>query len=403
VTFYSKSNFNSRGAAGSKFSSMRMRRQNPVLRGGINLFAKIKSFRPGKLLKTEKFSRSKKVSPERSLTNRLNGPKGKYRRRYGFIFKFFKFLLRQYKIFLTGFIVAFTLVGLNLLFRTDYFEVKEIRFEGVEQIEKEKLEQIADKYKGKNIYTIDLDEFEKDVDDLSVYIKGVYARKHLPSKIIVEITERYPREVFINFDGVYLVDKDNYVVSAPMQQSITFTDEEWEAYYSQDVNLKIVQERVKSDLDEEGQKNFDYKKIEAETKQKALAEIKAEMNQIIINHFNSIDKQINESDFAGFQRIYFYENAKYKEGDIIDNKALTYTVKVLEFFDNQEELTVSETIWESKFSLTVRTLEGKIFTFGANRDIDSQINDLEVVLEELKSSNKKYTRIDLRAEIIGVK
>lgn len=390
-------------------AARRMRRQNPVFK----ITSKVKGL-AGRLSLSN-------FRPQASLSNKLSGEKGQYKRRYSFIFKFFRLFLRQYKILINILLLAAGAGFLYLILQTDYFQVKEIRFEGIEQTERSKLEEIAAKYKGKNIYTLNLDKFEEDVSGLSVYIKEVHAEKYLPSKIVVKVTERYPKVVYVNFNGVLLIDKDNYVVASPINQSINFTDEEWKAYYSQDVNLKIVQERVQVNLEQESvdgeqeqeqveeqeqgedQEEFDYSKIEDKVKREALDEIKTEMTQIIKAHFTSLNEQINTSEYAGLQRIYLYDDADYKEGDVINDKTLTYTTQVIEHFDRQEELTIKEIIWESRFSLTIHTLEEKIFVFGTNREIDDQLDDLDVVLSELQANHQDYKKIDLRAEIIGVK
>jgi len=365
---------------------------------------------------TRKPSRNRR-SPLTWIKNRLprirgrgkgqaKGSTSSFKRRYRFIFTFFKFILRQYKFFLIIFLGLGIFVFARLMTKTDYFKVKEIRFEGVEQIEQEKLEEIAAKYKGKNIYSVSLSDVEKDVDALSVYIKEVYARKQLPSKLVVEITERYPRFVYIDFDGVYLVDKDNYVVAIPLEQKVSFSKEEWEAYYSQDTELEIIKQRIIANMElEEGEaeEEFDYSTVSIEEKTAVLQEIKNEINQVINAHFKDVNEQMNKTDFAGLQRIYYYGNSQYKEGDVLDNEALVYTIEALEFFDRRDDLSVTETIWESKFSLRVSTLENKTFIFGVNRDIEDQLSDLEIVLAELSTAGKSYSRIDVRAEITSVR
>lgn len=361
----------------------------------------------------------------------------KYKRRYWFVFTAVQAILKRakYLILIIGAILF--ILFFYALTQTNLFKVKEIRFEGVSQIDQSKLAQIATKYKGKNIYMVNLTTLEKDTAKTSVYIKSVYARKEIPSRLVVEIKERYPNLVLITLDGVYLVDKDNVVIAIPIKKQISFTDDEWQAYYTQNTELEIVKKRVEANLqkaktttggttgaatgtngatassstgqttidsqylDDKGK--FDYSKVPAKEKENALKEIKKEMDQIMASHFKELDQQVNSAEYAGLTRMYVYQNTDYKEGKRIDSSMLAYTIKVLDYFNREQQFTITGVIWQTEFTLHIKTAEKKDFYFGLNRDIDTQIRDLDILMKHLVETKQKYKMIDLRTENITVK
>lgn len=336
----------------------------------------------------------------------------KTHRKYAPVIRFFQAILKRIK-FLGYLGIILILAGFGyLVVKTPFFKVDQIRFEGVEQIDTNKLQPIADKYKGKNIYTVNLSDVEKDVSNLSVYIESVYAKKELPSKIIVEVNERHPKYVLVNFDGVYLVDEQKYLVAKPISDKIAFDQDEWEAYSSNNPNMKAVKARMKAEFEaqkkdetqstDSSEEQFDFSKIPTKDKREVLNQIKTEVAEVIKSHFDSLDKKINKSEYAGLQRIYFYENFDYLEGDQIDNKKLDYSFKAVSYLDSRDDLAVSKAAWQSKFSLTIQTVEKKTFVFGVNRDIDTQISDLDTLLKKFELENQKYTKIDTRAELVTV-
>lgn len=332
----------------------------------------------------------------------------RYKRRYSFVFAILEKLASLSKYLTIPLAVLFFVGTFYLVFQTDYFKVDKITFEGVEEVETSRLQEIAKEYKGKNIYSVDLTKLENDVQGLSVYIKSVYARKMLPNKLVVEVDERSPKLVILNFSGVYLVDADEYIISHPVDEQISFTDDEWEIYTTENLDVSIIEDRIVANLKEENEdfdeEKFDYKKdVDEKTKRKVHQEIRDEMNQAIQSYFESLDALVSREDFAGLPRVYFYERGNFNEGEQIEPDRLNLTSDAIDFLNSYEEFSVIKTSWITPFSLQVYTLEEKEFVFGINRDPQLQLEDLGIILNELDMQKKDFQRIDVRSDIIRVK
>ena len=287
------------------------------------------------------------------------------------------------------------------------------------------LEQVAREYKGRNIYSVDLDKLENEVGGISIYIKDVYAKKHLPGRIEIYIKERYPNYVILNYDGVYLVDNEFVITNIPIRQEIGFSKEELDTYAKNDFNSDVTKERLFSKLKsgeleiklqdvllpdveiENGEEvkieDIDFSKVPEDEKLKELQKLKTEIDAIIAEHFKSLEQQVNESEYAGLKRIYFKKNGDYQEGQTAEVVRLQIYAKIYEYFSTEEKYSISKATWTSDYTLQIEFVEGKVILFAYNRDTDQQLEDLEVVLEELRSSGKDFNRIDLRTETIGVK
>jgi len=333
---------------------------------------------------------------------------GKYKRKYSVVFSFAKSVAGFLKYLTIPLTILLFIGTLYLAFRTSYFHIDKITFEGIKEVNTEQLEEVAAKYKEKNIYSVNLTELEREVQNLSVYIKNVYARKILPNKLIVEVDERNPELVIINFSGVYLVDADEFIIAHPMEEAINFTEDEWLVYSTNRLDASIIKDRIIANLKEKGEDfeedDFDYDVEVNETeKQRIQQEIRGEMNQAIKIHFDSLDAAVSQEDFAGLPRVYFYERGEFEEGIQIEASRLNLTSEAISFLDSYEESSVIRAAWLTPFSLYVYTLEGKEFVFGSNRDPDLQLEDLDIILNELKTQKKGFQRIDVRSDIIRVK
>ncbi|MBN1331579.1 FtsQ-type POTRA domain-containing protein [Candidatus Dojkabacteria bacterium] len=403
----------------------------------MKLFFRNKNSRQRSSLKTPSRQKFKRARQKRSgrigigLFRKKSQPrKSSYKRRYSFIFAGFNYIFKRIgTIAAVGFVISLVVV-FRLIINTDYFDVKEIHVIGVEKTDQTKFEEIARNYKGKNIYSVDLNKLEKDVSAVSIYIKDVYAKKYLPDRIEITIKERYPSFVILNYDGIYLVDEEYIVTNIPFKQEIGFSQAELDAYTKNDIESDIIKEKIfakikagelelelqgilaetskfktgqAEDLEEIKIEDIDFAKIDQKIKLEELDALKSEINGITAEHFASLEQIVNESEYAGLRRIYFDKNGNYEEGQVVEEGRLVIYDKVDDYFADNEDLTIAKSTWTSDYTLRVDFLEKKTILFASNREIERQLDDLEVVMEELRSSGKDFKRIDLRTETIGVK
>lgn len=343
-----------------------------------------------------------------------------YRRKYNWIFLAIDFLRYRLGVILGGFGVVFLLVVLRLVFTTDYFEVESVKVIGIEKTDQAKLEEVVKKYKGQNIYSIDLGKLEKEISEISIYIKEVYAKKYLPDKIEVEVVERFPDIVVVNFDGVYLLDSEYVVTNYPIEQVIRFTDSEIDAYSKNDLEAEVLIERVSSRIRRENnadendivvseseeedlqEEEFDYESVDKEIKLDELQKLKQEIDAIVYEHFFSLNEQISQAEYAGLPRVYIYGNNNLVEGDRFDKYQIKTAIKVSEYFEANEDRVIVRMAWLSDYSFEVKFDDDRVLVFGIERSIESQLSDYEVVKKELVYNGKDYTLMNLSTPTIGV-
>ncbi len=374
--------------------------------------------------------KSEKKNYYASVIYKRNNKKFKSRnflkRKFPYLFKFFRNLFKFFKERFVAVLFFLSILFLYLFLKTNFFVVNQITFVGVKQIPKEKLEAIAKNYKGKNIYSVNLSDIEKDVYNSSVYVDYVYAKKFLPSKIVINIEEKNPFLIILNFDGVYLIDSNGEIIANPIQDKISFDSEELEIITTNNLELEIVKNRIianasdkeiyswlkddvdKKDIDfdnlesKEIKELLDYSKIDEGLKKRTFDEIRNEIFQIINEHFAKLNEQINTSDYASLQRVEFYQNYDFKNGDKIDWQYTNCMDKILTFFDKTGNYSIKSAVWKTQYSFEVSTIENKTFVFGLNRAIDEQIYDLETILKILKEQSKDFNKIDVRSKIIAI-
>lgn len=131
-----------------------------------------------------------------------------------------KFVRRRIKQILTSLllIIVFVLWGIYALLQSDFFNLKEIQVNGIQQITQEEIIQASRLIKERNLFKYNLKEIEAKIIE-HPYVEAVNVTRKLPKEISIDITERSEYAIiaymgsylFIDIQGVVLKVQDSYI------------------------------------------------------------------------------------------------------------------------------------------------------------------------------------------------
>lgn len=122
-------------------------------------------------------------------------------------------------------------VCLNVVLKSEYFEVSVIKIEGaVSFVSEEDMKQIAEEnLYNKNIFLVNASVLSDILKDNFLGARSIFVKKNLPNEIFIKVLERKPIAVIYNRDAEnkYLVDEDGYVLGIVDTEKISFPQIEY--------------------------------------------------------------------------------------------------------------------------------------------------------------------------------
>jgi hypothetical protein len=235
-------------------------------------------------------------------------------------------------------------------------------------------------------------------------LKDVYVEKVPPNKIIIHVIERFPKAVLINLQGAFLVDQENIVVKILSKtEGLELGQDEIDILAGfGNYDMKIVEERVKKDLSEEEQEEFDFAEVDDEEKEETFNIISNELRDVVNEYFLRNSKSVSSTEFANLNRVFIYENTLYEIGNDVRETFLKLPDEVSAYFRQQEAFTVEKMLWQDQFTLLVTTIEGKNFIFSDRRELWLQIDDLTYILGYIREEGSDFNTIDLTSAVVSV-
>ena len=138
------------------------------------------------------------------------------------------------QVFFPALLLALTLFALlrggNWLLTSPYFEIREVRWEGLKRLRPDLLSGRLEPLTGRNIFRVSLIRAVERLEE-EPWIKQVAVHRELPHRVVISVQERKPFAVLTRPGGDYLVDEEG-VVLKPVQipsdsdRSLTRLEEE---------------------------------------------------------------------------------------------------------------------------------------------------------------------------------
>lgn len=355
------------------------------------------------------------------------------------------------KFFFT-FVIAGGLIffGRYFLFSSK-FDIKTVEIKGCKNIEREFVESKFSGIIGRNIFFIRASSLKEEVENYSPFIKSVKVEKHLPSSVTITLQERDPYFVWMNLSGCYLIDSEGIVLEIisdfenleVLQEDIDllkgygnlrgFDDEESnedQGEESEDVDSLTSLEQdpstdstdstdstsslqagslqagslqlgsAKLTTSRSGQAGQDEIEEEELTQEEKYELVEINRNEVVsrVDRFWEIKLELIPEKYNIYPFIYSYEQRDYTVLESLDLSIISATKKCLDIDFIVED--VMRYIWESEFRFVINFKLMRKIVFSTRRDIDSQKEDLRVLIDKLKKDGKNFYYIDLSSDII---
>lgn len=294
---------------------------------------------------------------------------------------------------------------------SDYFRITKITTIGSQSIPKEQISHEIEPFIEKGIFLTNSNSIKNKLINTFPSYKFVTVKKIFPNELIINITEKQPILLYLNLNGIYLVNEDGVISEVILQDKINFANDQLDIITgAKGIDSKLVLERLKSEyqekeagLESEGEEiEFIYDNISQEEKFATLNTIQKELFEqaktIIASHLEDFD----ETMYAELEKVYAFNNNVYKEGDFIDKDRLVVTREIEQFFSKENDK-ISEILWEGRFVVKVVTESGKVAIFGVKRNISEQIEDYLIITAQLQREERNFNEIDLSSRKVSVK
>lgn len=102
-------------------------------------------------------------------------------------------------------LICLLAVGLFMFTKSDFFMVKEVRTEGLNNVAEEEVIKLLGAVKGQNVFLVDTLALAQRIK-LHPLIDTAVVRKELPTTLVLNIQERLPVALILNKEGVVEVD-----------------------------------------------------------------------------------------------------------------------------------------------------------------------------------------------------
>lgn len=279
-------------------------------------------------------------------------------------------------------LIILPIVALYLFLRnTSIFDVKEVTLISDNQENFQKVLNIIEEYKGKNILFVPDQEVEGKIKDAVPAIHTVFINKTLAGKLKVEVIEDVPVYYEANNTGIYLINQSGEVMKVIAPEYILKFDETEELVKDNKLPYDSDQVRVKylSKFPEEERNDIIWKDVPREEKEETLNLMKSEVNQKIADSVNKLSEQIKGDEFRNLIGSYIPNDQRYQVGDQLSLESLNFISIVLDFVKSKN-FVVEKVVWESDYSLEVILENNPSILFSIKRGYTAQFSDLNTLI-----------------------
>jgi len=305
-------------------------------------------------------------------------------------------------LIIAGIVIAVA-ISLYLLHDNQVYVVKDIEISGTKQISQDAIMAEIGSLQGKSMFSFSEGALEDELTEKFPYIKLVQVRKNLPSRVTVEIEERFPVVAYINMSGVFLIDEERIVVNRlAVKDQLTFTADEGLVINGfGDPDANYVYEYYLSKIEKEAdRKAVKWAEISLEDKKRTLDDFKNSLQVRVNSALNNNITALLGSEFTQLPRVMGYDSLVYDIGSGFPSFKFDASQSIKNYLD-KEGLQFSEMAWSSDFTLVVKLVSNIELWFSSTRSIDDQLKALTVVREQADLTNVSV--IDLRSELVSVR
>jgi cell division septal protein FtsQ len=320
-------------------------------------------------------------------------------------------LLFKYKKIFFGILLFLIIILLSYVFlsfiRNESFFLRNITIIGNKSLSKEELISELNSYSNQHLFFIRSNNIKAQLYNSFSTIQDVKIIKSWPNNIIITITERDPKLVYVNIQGAYVVDQEGKILEIFANDTIAFQNENINIIRGLgNPNADYVKERYYIDnpiTEESESEDNSWDTIPLKDKINTLNTIKKELTEKVEQLLSDYSAILSTTNYANLPRLYAYDNNSYKLFDTIDFNYISSTIEIYSFFSQSQEFIINKGVLESKYSILIEFTNGKKVIFGTKRQLSKQLDDFQIIIAKLDSEGINYSRIDLSSEKISVR
>lgn len=299
-------------------------------------------------------------------------------------------------------LIVFFVLGILGMFyfafgNSTYWKITEIEYVGIENLQKKELDASLNEFFNENIFFLKPSLIEIKLKDEFIQIKNVKAEKIYKNKIVVYIEEKVPHYIYQNFNGIYLFDKEGSVLkNTKLNDYIEYKQIDYElARGFGDLNGDYVEDRVFLELEPEQIEDFTIEEFNTEIKENILDGIINERQTNFNNRLDIVDEHLGEYGGFNVPVIKAWEEKIYEVGEIRNKEESWFLGQASATIEEKTNFRVLSSLWDGDLRLLNTINTGTEVIMSPSRDLDIQIEDLELIINKLEKPVEEVKFIDL--------
>lgn len=357
-----------------------------------------------KRLRRSNSSRSRIPKRRKSLSI-IRGLKAKQRKLEFYLKGLISVLVRNkiFKVLVSMLVLISAIFFIRQILFSPTFDISNIEIQGVQELERSSISNNLSHLYGRNVFLVRASSLQSVIGGFSPFIKEVKVEKILPDKIIILIEEREPIFLWVNLSGAYQVDTEGVVLDVIVDfEDLDISDEDIDLLKGYGNIKEFEEEQEGGEESGEGEGNEE----EVGDSQSGGGEVEylqmiEEDRREIVSRVERYWEQNLETipeDYKRFPFVYSYEKGNLELLDNLDPLLVSSTKIGLEIdFIGEEIITY---IWESNYRFVLYLSQRRCIVLTTRREFEDQLEDLKVLIAEIKSEGKDFSYIDLSSEVI---
>jgi len=316
------------------------------------------------------------------------------------------FTKRLIRVIILFALFCIIVVAVRYFLFSSKFSIESVELRGNSQLSDQFIMDNLNSVIGQNIFLIRSSKMREDLQELSPYIRDIRVEKELPNNIILVIEERKSYMLWVNFTGAYLMDTDGLVLDIVEDfKDLELVQEDIDllkGYGNLQQIRKEEEEKSSKKNEQDVEEQIKKEDNEGGNSKETLEILESRQNEIVSKVDNFWRQNLNKvrKEYKSYPFIYSYDSQKHVVHDLLDSSIVNDTKLGVEISYLKED--VVRYIWESQFRFVILLTEGRKIVFSTRRDFQQQVDDLNVLITELKKQNRTFNFIDLSSKVIPV-
>ncbi len=325
------------------------------------------------------------------------------RKRHRSLFSFLSLRFRILPSLLVLLLLTLVFSGIYF-FPKDRIVFKNTTYSGLRNLNRQDIDTALAKYSGESLLNIPPQDIEEHLTQTFSEIKFLRIEKIYPNTIHIHIEEKLPKLLYINFNGSYVFDKDTDILAVSRNNDPTNFPE-------QDYNLargfgnpdaSYIEDRIAGNLQDEALEQFNFDDVEFTQKEKTLQVLVSEIQTKFKNKLQKQQELTNFEEFSNIPTILGWDDTIYEEKNDFEKTYIQFFSTLITSLEEKYGLQDTQNVWDGNYTTNIRIDSNTLLKFSMQRDLELQLEDLEIILESKSKNLSAINYIDLSSNKVIV-